>query len=69
MTVVGRVVELEQTVLVVVEDDCLALLVSFGDETSETLDNPDDAIFLGTSGAQRLAAALVEGAERIKASA
>lgn len=69
MSVVKRIVADDQTVVVVAEADCVAVLLFFCDTCAEDLDQHDEVILLGASDAERLATALVEAAQRTRAAA
>ena len=69
MSVVKRIVDADQTAVVVAEDGCVAVLLFFGDTCAEDFDHPDEVVLLGAGGAEQLAAALIEGAERMRAAA
>ena len=59
MNVVTRLVTADQTVVVVEDGDCIALLSFFGDFSAGNLDQADGVVFLGVGEAQRLATALL----------
>ena len=69
MSIVKRIVEPDQTVVVVAEDEYVAVMLFFEDGCAENLDDPDDVVLLGVEGAGRLATALVEAVERTRAAA
>jgi hypothetical protein len=66
---VRRIAAVDQTVVVVAEDDYVAVLLFFGDACAEDFDHPDDVVLLGPSGAERLANALVDAVQRTRAAA
>ena len=69
MSVVQRILAADQNLVVLAEDDYVAVLLFFGDTCTEDFDHPDEVVLLGASGAERLATALVEAAERTRAAA
>ena len=69
MSLVSRIVAEDQTVVVLAEDEYVALLLFFGDKSTEDFDHPDEVVLLGASGAERLVTALVEAVERTRAAA
>lgn len=69
MSVIKRIVEADQTVVVVTEDGCVAVLLFFGDTCAEDFNHPDEVVLLGAGGADQLAAALIEAAEPMRAAA
>jgi hypothetical protein len=69
VSVVQRIAAPDQTVVVVAEDEYVAVLLFFGDTGTEDFDHPDEVVLLGASGAERLATALVEAVARTRAAA
>lgn len=69
MSRVGCIAAEDQTVVVLAEDDYVALLVFFGSTTAEELDLPDSVVLLDAGDAVRLADALNESAARLSAAA
>jgi hypothetical protein len=69
VSTVKRIVGEHQTLIVLAEDDYVALLALFGPLGRENIDEPDEVILLAVNDAERLATALVEAVERAKAAA
>jgi hypothetical protein len=69
VSLVSRIAAEDQTVVVVAEGECVAVLLFFGDACAEDLDQPDEVVLLGASDAERFATALVEAAQRTRAAA
>ncbi|MGB3482467.1 MAG: hypothetical protein WBB07_09675 [Mycobacterium sp.] len=64
-----RIAAEDQTVIVVTEDDYVAMLLFYGAMYAEDLDHPEQAVLLAVAEAERLAAALVAATERMRTAA
>jgi hypothetical protein len=69
MSVVTRIAAPDQDVVVRTDDDYVALLVFYGDAGAEDFERAEAVVLLDASGAERLAAALVEAVARMRAAA
>jgi hypothetical protein len=69
VSVVKQIVEPDQNLVVLTEDGYVAVLLFFGDTGTEGFDHHDEVVLLSASGAERLATALVEAVDRMRAAA
>jgi hypothetical protein len=69
MSFVQRIDAPDQDVVVLAEDDYVAVLLFYGDAGAEDFEQADAVVLLDASEAERLAAALVEAVVRTKAAA
>ncbi|AQA02107.1 hypothetical protein BVC93_06330 [Mycobacterium sp. MS1601] len=69
MSVVKRIAAEDQTVIVVAEEDYVAVLLFYGALYAEDLGHPEQAILLAVTEAEQLAAALISATDRLRAAA